>query len=51
MLIEEYEIFYMEPSETVASMQMRFVHIFNELAILGNTLSDQNYANKVFRSM
>lgn len=46
--IEEYELFHVE---LVASIYMRFSHIINKLEKLGKTISDQNYANKIIRSM
>lgn len=51
MLIKEYELFHMQPSEIVESMQMHFLHIINKLENLDKYLSNQDCANKILRSM
>lgn len=50
-LTKEFELFHVEPGEIVASMQMRFSHIINKLENLGKTTYNQDYDNKILRSM
>lgn len=37
--------------ETITSMQVHFVHIINKLENFGKTLSNQDCANKLLRSL
>lgn len=48
-LAKEYELFCMKHGETVASMHKRCVHMIKKLENLGNTISNQDCANKVLR--
>lgn len=50
-LTEEYECFHMEQGETIAAMQIRFIHLVNKLEMLGKTISNHDCANKILRSM
>lgn len=50
-IIEEFEIFRMEPGESVDSMQTRFLHLINKLRDLGKTFSNKDCTNKILRSM
>lgn len=51
MLTQEYELFHMEFGENVESIQMQYINLINILENLGKTLSNQDYSNKVIRSM
>jgi hypothetical protein len=51
MLTHEYELFDMEANESIASMQMRYTQVVNKLGNLGKTISSQDCANKILRSL
>lgn len=50
-LIEEYELFNMEPGETVESMHMHFINLIKRLKNIHNNLSNQNCDKKVLTPM
>lgn len=50
-LTQEYELFRMEPSKIMKSMQMGFINLINRLERLGKNLSNQNCDSRVIRSM
>lgn len=45
-LIKEYELFNMEPGETVESMHMHFINLIKRLKNIHNNLSNQNCDKK-----
>ena len=51
MLVHTYEMFKMEPSETISDMYTRFTNIINNLKSLGKTYTDQELVNKILRSL
>lgn len=51
ILIVKYELLCMELGECVASMEISFSHINNKLENLGKSTSNQDYTNKILRSM
>ncbi|XP_074283543.1 uncharacterized protein LOC141608090 [Silene latifolia] len=51
LLIQKYELFSMEPNETLDSMSTRFLSIINELKNLGRTFPTEDIARKVLRSL
>jgi len=50
-LIQHNELFHMEESESISSMQMRFIHIVNKLQNLRKDISNYDWTNKVLRCM
>jgi len=50
-LTHEYELFRMNPNETIQDMQMRFTHIVNHLASLGKIFPNEDLINKVSRCL
>lgn len=50
-LTHEYELFRMNPNETIQDMQKRFTHIVNHLASLGKTFPNEDLINKVLRCL
>jgi len=50
-LMHEYELFRMQPNESISSMQKRFTHIINHLIALGKTFIDGEIINKVLRCL
>lgn len=50
-LNREYELFRMEPNESIKNMQTRFIHIKNNLRTLGKTFSNEDMINKVLRCL
>jgi len=51
MLVQQYDLFHMEESESITSMQMRFIHIVNKLQNLGKDISNEDCTNKILRCM
>lgn len=51
MFTEEFELFRMEPEESMDSMQTRFLHLINKLSNLGKTFYNKDFTNKILRSM
>ncbi|XP_038988317.1 uncharacterized protein LOC103698532 isoform X2 [Phoenix dactylifera] len=51
MLVHKYELFKMEPSETITCMFTRFTDIINGLKSLGKTYSNSDLVRKVLRSL
>ncbi|XP_074298878.1 uncharacterized protein LOC141629844 [Silene latifolia] len=51
LLIQKYELFTMEPNESLASMSVRFSSIINELKNLGRKFESEDIARKVLRSL
>ena len=51
MLVHTYEMFKMEPSETISDMYTRFTNIINNLKSLGKTYTNQELVNKILRSL
>ena len=51
MFNEEFELFCVDPEESVDSMQTRFLHLINKLRNLGKIFSKKCFTNKIFRSM
>ncbi|WJX73142.1 hypothetical protein P8452_56955 [Trifolium repens] len=50
-LSQEYELFRMQPGESILNMQKRFVHLANHLKSLGKTLTNDELNHKVLRSL
>ena len=51
MLIHEYELFKMEPNESIKDMYTRFIHIINNLKSLGKTYTNEEMVRKVLRCL
>ena len=51
MLVHTYEMFKMEPSETISDMFTRFTNIVNGLKSLGKIYTNQELVNKILRSL
>lgn len=51
MLREEYELFRMDPGESIKYMHIHFLHFINKLDNFGKTFSNKDYANKILRSI
>ncbi|XP_074301634.1 uncharacterized protein LOC141633036 [Silene latifolia] len=51
LLIKKYELFSLEPNETLDSMSTRFLSIINELKNIGRTFPTEDIARKVLRSI
>ncbi|KAK9750025.1 hypothetical protein RND81_02G167600 [Saponaria officinalis] len=51
LLIQKYELFSMEPNESLDSMSARFSSIINELKNLGRNYDTEDIARKVLRSL
>ena len=49
MLVHDYEMFKMEPNESIASMQCRFLTITNSLNDLGKNYSNEEIMRKILR--
>ena len=47
----EYELFRMNPNESIQDMQKRFTHIINHLAFLGKIFPNEDLINKVLRCL
>ncbi|XP_058785608.1 uncharacterized protein LOC131660382 [Vicia villosa] len=50
-LSQEYELFRMQPGESILELQKRFVHLINNLSALGNKVSTEEQNIKVLRSL
>jgi len=50
-LVQQYELFRIEDSESISSMQMRFTHIVNKLQKLGKDISNQDCTNNILTCM
>ena len=50
-LSQEYELFRMQPGESILDLQKRFVHLTNHLRALGKTLTNDELNLKVLRSL
>ncbi|XP_050878843.1 uncharacterized protein LOC127082659 [Lathyrus oleraceus] len=50
-LSQEYELFRMQPGESILDLQKRFVHLTNHLKALGKTLTNDELNLKVLRSL
>jgi len=50
-LTHEYELFKMNPNETIQDMQKRFTHIVNHLVSLGKIFPNEDLINKVIRCL
>ena len=50
-LTHEYELFRMNPNESIQDMQKRFTHIINHLASLGKIFPNEDLINKVLRCL
>ena len=50
-LSQEYELFRMQPRESILDLQKRFVHLTNHLKALGKTLTNDELNLKVLRSL
>jgi oligoribonuclease (3'-5' exoribonuclease) len=48
-LSQEYELFRMQPGESILNMQKRFVHLTNHLKALGKTLTNDELNLKLLR--
>ena len=51
ILLLDFELFHMKPSETVVDMYTRFTDVVNGLKSLGKSFSDFELVNKVLRSL
>jgi len=50
-LIQEYELFRMQPKETIVDVQKRFTHIVNHLTRLGKTFDKEELNIKVLKCL
>jgi len=50
-LTHEYELFRMNPNESMQDMQKRFTHIINHLASIGKIFPNEDLINKVLRCL
>ncbi|XP_050875648.1 uncharacterized protein LOC127079286 [Lathyrus oleraceus] len=50
-LSQEYEMFIMQPGESIVALQKRFVHLTNHLIALGKTFTNDDLNLKVLRSL
>ncbi|BAT89667.1 hypothetical protein VIGAN_06068300 [Vigna angularis var. angularis] len=50
-LIQEYEMFRMQPGETISDVQKRFIHIVNHLTGLGKTFDTDELNVKFLKSL
>ena len=50
-LSQEYEMFRMQPRESIVALQKRFVHLTNHLIALGKTFTNDDLNLKVLRSL
>ena len=51
MLVHTYEMFKMEPSETISDIYTRFTNIINSLKSLRKVYTNQELVNKILRSL
>ena len=50
-LTHEYELFRMNPNESIQDIQKKFTHIVNHLASLGKIFPNEDLVNKVLRCL
>ncbi|XP_050902203.1 uncharacterized protein LOC127112050 [Lathyrus oleraceus] len=50
-LSQEYEMFRMQPGESIVALQKRFVHLTNHLIALGKTFTNDDLNLKMLRSL
>jgi len=50
-LIQEYELFRMQPEETIVNVQKRFTHIVNHLTRLGKVFDKEELNIKVLKCL
>ena len=50
-LIQEYELFRMQPGELIADMQKQFTHIVNHLIGLGNQFDKEELNIKILKCL
>ena len=51
MLAHKYELFKIEPNESIISMYTRLTNIVNNLKNLGKVYTDANLCRKILRSL
>ena len=51
MLVHKYELFKMEPTESIIGMYTRFTDIVNNLKNLGKVYTDADLCRKILRSL
>ena len=51
MLVHKYELFKIEPHETINNMFTRFIKIINELKSLGKDYANSDLVCKILRSL
>ena len=51
MLVHKYELFEMEPTESITGMYTRFTDIVNNLKNLGKVYTDADLCRKILRSL
>ena len=51
MLVHKYELFKIEPIETITSMYTRFIDIVNNLKNLGKVYTNSDLGKKILRSL
>ena len=51
MLVHKYELFKIEPTETIIGMYTRFTDIVNNLKNLGKVYTDADLCRKILRSL
>ena len=51
ILLHDFELFRMQPSETICNMYTRFTDVVNSLRALGKCFSDFELVNKILRSL
>ena len=49
--MHNYELFKMEPNETISEMFTRFIDIINGLKNIGRTYSNRDLVEKILRSL
>ena len=51
ILLHDFELFRMQPSETIGDMYTRFTDVVNSLRALGKCFSDFEFVNKILHSL
>ena len=51
ILLHDFELFRMQPRETIGDMYTRFTDVVNNLRVLGKSLSNFDLISKILRSL
>ena len=51
ILLHDFELFQMQPSETIGDMYTRFTDVVNNLRVLGKSFSNFDLVSKILRSL